>query len=389
MISTQPYRTSRIRLLFYWSTMGPYHFARMEAVAKVGEVDLLVVEGTSLDDHGWERRERPRSFELRTLSHELSSPQVLRRAKSGLCQAISEFRPDVIVTSGYAELALRRMALKAKRQGTRVLFWSESTAFDKPRYPWKEWLKGYMVRQYDGALVAGTPHKRYAVQLGLSESQVEIVGGVIDNALFSRGAQTARASANDLRATLGLPEGYFLYVGRFLPQKNLRRLLQAYGTYRRGSARGQTLDLVLVGGGPEEEAMRRIVTSEETPGVHFLGIRQIDELPTFYGLASWFILPSISEPWGLVVNEAMASGLPVLVSNRCGCVEDLVQDGVNGLVFSPDSEEAVAAALRQAAEMPREARERMGQASQRHIEQFSPEQYGDRVGAFVRRLLGR
>jgi glycosyltransferase involved in cell wall biosynthesis len=389
MISAEPHRISRIRLLFYWSTMGPYHFARMEAVAKAGEVDLLVVEGTSLDDHGWERRERPRSFELRTLAHELSSPAVLRWAKSGLRRAISEFRPDVIVTSGYAEPASRRVALQAKRRGTRVLFWSESTAFDKPRFPWKEWMKGYVVRQYDGALVAGTPHKRYAVQLGLSESQVEIVGGVVDNAFFSRGAPVVRASAHELRTTLELPEEYFLYVGRFLPQKNLRRLLRAYGAYRRGSARAQALDLVLVGGGPEEAAMRRVVTSEEIPGVYFLGVRQIDELPTFYGLASWFVLPSLSEPWGLVVNEAMASGLPVLLSNRCGCAEDLVQDGVNGLIFSPDSEEAIAEALWQAAELASEAREGMGHASQQRIEQFSPERYGSRVGAFVRRLLGR
>jgi glycosyltransferase involved in cell wall biosynthesis len=80
-------------------------------------------------------------------------------------------------------------------------------------------------------------------------------------------------------------------------------------------------------------------TVSSTPTVFFPGFRQIDELPRFYARAGCFIHPALVEPWGLVVNEAMACGLPVLASNRCGCATDLVQDGINGFIFDPSSVE--------------------------------------------------
>src|SRR5206468_3929765 len=116
-------------------------------------------------------------------------------------------------------------------------------------------------------------------------------------------------------------------------EKNLSRLIRAYHLYREQDT-VEPWDLVLVGGGPEEISLRRQVNESALKGVWFAGTRQIDDLPIYYALAKCFVLPSVSEPWGLVVNEAMASGLPVLVSDRCGSAE-LVQNGNNGFVFDP------------------------------------------------------
>src|SRR5690606_4192967 len=91
-------------------------------------------------------------------------------------------------------------------------------------------------------------------------------------------------------------------------------------------------------------------SANHTPTVHFYGFRQIDQNPIFYALATAFILPSTTEEWGLVINEAMASGLPVIASNRLGCAEDLVADGINGYTFNPDSEEELADALEKIAD---------------------------------------
>jgi glycosyltransferase involved in cell wall biosynthesis len=105
------------------------------------------------------------------------------------------------------------------------------------------------------------------------------------------------------------------------------------------------------------------------------GFKQYPELPNYYGLASAFVLPSISETWGLVVNEAMASGLPVLVSDRCGCAPDLVRDGTNGFTFDPYSVEEIASAMLRVWKMEDGELKRMGAESSRIIAAWGPERF--------------
>jgi glycosyltransferase involved in cell wall biosynthesis len=134
---------------------------------------------------------------------------------------------------------------------------------------------------------------------------------------------------------MGLPQNYFLYVGRFVEKKNLRRLLDAFSLYRKRAGSGGW-SIVLVGDGPEKEALEARSREADLAGsIVTRPFAQYAELPAYYGLAAAFVLPSLADQWGLVVNEAMASGLPVLVSKRCGCAEDLVTDGETGFTFDP------------------------------------------------------
>jgi glycosyltransferase involved in cell wall biosynthesis len=118
--------------------------------------------------------------------------------------------------------------------------------------------------------------------------------------------------------------------------------------------------------------------------VHLAGIQQAEELGAYYALARCFVLPSTSEPWGLVVNEAMSASLPVIVSSHCGCVEDLVEDGVNGFVFDPHDARALAALLEKASNSP--ALAAMGDHSQGRIQAFSPRRYAERLAAFLAQI---
>lgn len=115
----------------------------------------------------------------------------------------------------------------------------------------------------------------------------------------------------------------------------------------------------------------------QLPTVYLPGFKQYDELPSWYHRASAFVHVSTTEQWGLVVNEAMAAGLPVLVSKRCGCAPDLVQEGVNGFTFDPFDVEAMAQAMLQLASLPSQRREKMGQASGRIIADWGPERFGE------------
>ena len=105
------------------------------------------------------------------------------------------------------------------------------------------------------------------------------------------------------------------------------------------------------------------------------GFKQYPDLPAYYGLAGAFIHPSRTEPWGLVVNEAMASGLPVLVSNRCGCARELVSHGDNGFQFDPTDVAAAAGYMMQIAHDHQQRLAAMGQASRNRIGQWGPDRF--------------
>jgi glycosyltransferase involved in cell wall biosynthesis len=175
-----------------------------------------------------------------------------------------------------------------------------------------------------------------------------------------------------------LPRKFFLYVGRFAPEKNLRMLVQAFSVASHHAA-VEGWGLVLVGGGPLEEVLRRDALPMGDR-IRFVAFQQIDGLPAYYGLADALILPSLTEPWGLVVNEAMASGLPVVVSHQCGCVLDLVFPGVNGFVTDPHDPKSLAAALVAIAAEP-ERRQAYGRESARIIQNFSLETWARSLAA--------
>ncbi len=164
-------------------------------------------------------------------------------------------------------------------------------------------------------------------------------------------AAEVRSQLPQIRAIHRLPENYFLASARFVEKKNLLNLIRAYAQYRelaesKSDLRPLTSDLwslVLLGDGPLRSALSHLISDLRLQqSVLLPGFKQYGELPVYYACAKTFIHASTVEQWGLVVNEAMASGLPVLVSNRCGCARDLVHDAVNGFTFDPYNVEQLA-----------------------------------------------
>lgn len=365
--------------------MGPYHFARMRAFAEYGGVDLHVVESTSQDDHQWVRSNEEMGFSHVALSSAPLSQKTLAEVARDLQREVAKYRPDILVASGYTGGTPWKLLRRFKREGGTVILWSESTRLDRRRAWWREVVKSRLVRRFDGAFVAGQPQRRYLRELGMRDEQIGVVGGVIENQFFSEAAQRCRVSPEVNRKALHLPEDYFLYVGRFIPEKNLLSLLRAYKRYRRCCDSPKPWDLVLVGGGNEGPSLRQFVEREALEGVHWAGIRQAEELGDYYALARCFVLPSTSEPWGLVVNEAMAASLPVVVSDRCGCVEDLVEDGVNGFVFNCEEDRELTERLRRVSGGAVDLKA-MGRRSYERVQDFSPRRYAERLGTFLAKI---
>lgn len=301
-------------------------------------------------------------------------------------QWLDDCDPQAVVITGYYYPAMRAAAQWARRHGRASVYMGDSQRVDRPRIALREWLKGWWVRRhYDSAFVAGERAADYLTGMGFPRERIWTGYDVVDNDTIASGAADARAAASELRTRLGLPDRFFLFVGRFSDEKNLPRLLEAYAGYRQAAGR-QAWGLVMVGRGPQDDLLQR--RAQEIDGVVFAGFQQADQLPAYYGLASCLVLPSLSETWGLVVNEAMAAGLPVLVSPRCGCVPELVRTGWNGYLCDPLD---IAGMTRSMAVISSPAADidAMGAASRRIVDLYTPETWAQGLDDCLERTVAR
>jgi glycosyltransferase involved in cell wall biosynthesis len=320
----------RIALLF--KSFGPYHLARLRALR--AQHTVLALEFHDVDgDYNWGVADQKRAEGIASLSRDAGAE---RRSNIviKLEEELRRFSPDVVALPGYSEpLALAALCLCRKLRIPAILM-SDSHALGGERNPFRETLKRHLIKLFQSALVAGQGHAAYLAGLGFPRNDIAMGYDVIDNRHFASGADNARENAATLRHKHGLPERYVFCCSRFVQKKNLFFLLDAFDRHRRNAS--DAWDLVIVGEGPLRDAIANHVSKLGlTSHVHLLGRKSYDELPEIYGLARAFVLPSLTDEWGLVVNEAMAAGLPVLVSKGAGCHEDLVEDGVNGHVFDP------------------------------------------------------
>jgi glycosyltransferase involved in cell wall biosynthesis len=325
---------TRVALIF--TNYGPYHLARSRALTVSSDLDLTFIELASKERlYPWVVDDK--SIPLITLSegHYEDAPKKELIAK--LFRTLSVIDPDVVITAGYRELPMWAASVwtRVKRRACVMMF--ATTEGDRRRSWWKEYLKRQFIRtSFDAAICGGKAPRQYLNRLGMPDSRIWDKYNVVDNDHLSREAEKARERTDELRLQFGLPQNYFLFVGRFSEEKNILRLLGAYRAYKDAMPHGW--GLVLVGDGLQREQLKATAKRLNLSDVVWPGFKQADELPRFYALGGALVLPSTREPWGLVVNEAMACGVPVLVSKRCGCSADLVGEGKNGYTFDPEDE---------------------------------------------------
>jgi glycosyltransferase involved in cell wall biosynthesis len=392
------------RIMIVWGLWGPYHQRRFEAFRDHAAREGHSVTGASLFSGSSVNRWRSGNLPAGVIHFDLGKDETkFPLGRIGRLFAIPwKLRPDVALLPSYDHWSLALNAA-TRLAGSRVVMMNETHAGTARARGLKAWLKKRIVSSFHAALVGGAPHTRYFVSLGLPESKIFTGYDAVDNDYFARRAEEVRGRGSEVRSQYELPQHYFLSLGRFVPKKNLATLIRAYRKVLDSNQVCRT-HLVMVGSGEEEPQLRSLCrefrlpaydktsagvgnreskVEQELPGVHFYGFRQIDENPVFYALADVFVFPSLWEEWGLVVNEAMASGLPVVASETAGCAQDLLAAGTsgglaqigagvrqNGFVFDPKSAESLAQALLTLALAPA-LREVMGKASQGIVRSFS------------------
>jgi 1,2-diacylglycerol 3-alpha-glucosyltransferase len=368
-------------LAVIWIDWYAYHIARFRALAlhpalhnRVVGIELVgrggVHEGLVFRD--LQREELP----ITTLAREQSWRDVGQRRLAGLMWAhLNELGPDVVLVPGYYTLPAVASVVWAKLHGKRAVLMTESTRRDHLRRPIVEGLKRTLLRRFfDCAIAGGERQVSYLKELGFDSPSIGRLYDVVDNEYFRQQSESFRL---DGAPSGTLPEKYFLFVGRLAEEKNVDGLIRAFAAYR---DRGGDWSLIVVGDGPTAGALRNQTEQLNLTGsVHFAGLKRASELGFYYAHAGCFILPSWREPWGLVVNEAMAAKLPVILSDCCGCSDDLLEEGRNGYRFDPATEEALPRLMSHVSRLSKGQRRQMGERSAGIIARYSPELWAEEV----------
>lgn len=332
-----------MKILILWSNWAGY----MDAVARelqttTGcELDVVVTGGSAQAPF-----EKKNFFNYPCRTFAQSDTAALERL-------VAEERYDLALVCGWHIPAYRKAAAALKGRTPRVLC-MDNQWLSTPR----QWLgtiafRLHLKRLYDWALVPGGRQATFASRLGIP------VGRIIEGH-YSCDFDTFRA-----------PEGHaatdrsFLFVGRLVEAKGMDVLA---GAWRRFAAVPEFADwrLVIAGTGPLTE------TIEGLPRCERLGFVQPGDLPAVMHRVGAFVLASRYEPWGLVVHEAAAAGLPIIATDRCGAADYYLRNGVNGVRIPAENEDALLAALVEVAKRSPDERAAMGRFSATLARQRTP-----------------
>jgi glycosyltransferase involved in cell wall biosynthesis len=364
---------ARARLVVQFPRLGPYHAARLAAALRRGHVEALE-SSVGEDEYAWASAEGDTGFARHSLP--AGAPGKAARVE----ETLGRLRPDVVALCGWSDPAALAGLRWCLRTGVPAVLMSDSLKPARPSWATQA-LKRRLVGLFGAGLVGGAAHAHYLAELGMPRERIFTGYDVVDNQHFARGADAARESDGSARAGRGLPARYFFACQRLIPEKNPLGLLAAFARYRT-QAGSTAWDLVIAGDGPlREEVMRAAAEPPLAGHVRLLGRVGYRELPGLYGLAGGFVLASVSDTWGLATNEAMAAGLPVVVSRACGCFAELIRDGENGFGFDPRDEAELARVLLWLGGQGEEVRRRLGRAARETIERWSPDVFADALWA--------
>jgi glycosyltransferase involved in cell wall biosynthesis len=366
------------RLVIVTEIIAPYRITVFNALAKHEGIDLKVIFLSETDPtlRQWRVYKDEICFSYEVLpSWRFRAGGLHFLLNARLSESLNKFSPEAIICGGYNYVASWQAQMWARRRRVRFVLWSESNAQDArgQRKP-VEFLKAHFRKRCDGFVVPGKSAFEYLRLLGAPAEMIFAAPNAVDNAFFAAQAEEAERQPAAFREKLGLPRRFILFVGRLVPEKGVFELLEAYAKLESGLR--AEVGMVFVGDGLSREDLAQQAKRISPGAVCFPGFAQREDLAGLYALAEALVLPTHSDPWGLVVNEAMACGLPIIVSSVAGCSVDLVEDGWNGYVVPPRDSEKLSVAINSLMRQP-ELKQRMSMRSLERIRNYSPEACAD------------
>jgi glycosyltransferase involved in cell wall biosynthesis len=370
----------RRKVLVLHNIMAPYRFPLFRALAQQPGIDLTVwFMSRSARNRRWRTYDEDLGFRYEVL------PSVeINRGSTDLFTyvlnysfplrfATNEF--DTLISAGWLDFAAQAGFVSSKVLGRKFILWSESTAYEPSwRRSIAQPMVKLMVRGSNALIAVGTRSMQYLRSLGARDERIFTAYSTVDVEHFREVSVRARLEREQLKSSRGIRQRLVvLFCGQLIERKGLRDLVTAFARLNPSQADAA---LVLVGYGPLAEVLVAMAAELGIrEHVYVLDHVEVEDMPRLYAIGDVFVLPSLEETWGLVVNEAMACGLPLVVSDHVGSSVDLVREGHNGFIVPAGDPTMLAKRL--GTLLGEDAtREKFGRCSARLVDNFTPERAG-------------
>ena len=278
---------------------------------------------------------------------------------------------DAVILFGWNKVLFWQAIWWAKKYNISLILRAESNL--KHIQSWlTKWIKKVLFpilfKQFKAFMSIGSHNSELYLHYGVQKTAIHDAPYCVDNDFFAEGASKSAIKARQLRLSLGIPESdtVFLFMAKFVDRKRPLDLINAAVKNRECC----NFHVILVGGGELMEVCQSAITTNQLDNVHLVGFINQTELPTYYAAADVFVLPSHYETWGLVLNEAMACGLPGIVSDTCGATQDMIIEGETGYSYPMGDVQQLAKLMMLMAENSDNCQQ-MGLRAADHVQNFS------------------
>lgn len=331
----EPKVEKNVRVLLLHNFLSPYRVPLFEELATRFDLDVWIL-GDIRSVRNWPSQHAGAAFRYQMLPRitiPLGSPYNVILLNHTLPGELDRHRHDVIICCGWDTPAAFYTAWHARRAGVPFILWSGSTLAEPT---WLRMLTSPMVRRLvkgcSAWLAYGSRARDYLVSLGAQRQRTFLAYNTVETSEFSRACESAMATREALRRQLGItPRNVILYSGNLLDLKGVGDLIEAFALF---ADVDRDTCLLLAGAGRHETKYReRVRQLGLDTRVVFAGFVQRHDMPQYYALADLLAVPSRKDVWALVVNEALACGVPVAASEAAGASADLIQHGVNGYIL--------------------------------------------------------
>ncbi len=279
-----------------------------------------------------------------------------------------KYNPDVVIVGGWDLFAYQVAFFYAKLFCKKFILRSGSTKYEKS---WRRSLAKPLVKLIvlvsDAFIAYGSRAREHLISLGAKPKKIFLAYNTIDVGFFQKEIKKWRSQKLRVKARVRVKtDNVILYVGQLIERKGVGYLIKAFAKLREEF---KDVSLLIVGYGLLEGELRELVRKRRIPDVFFIIGRDWREMPIFYAIADLFVLPSLEEVWGLVINEAMVAGLPVITTDRAGASVDLIEEGRNGYIIESKNLQALYKAMKKIIENA-ELSIKMGKESKNSIRAF-------------------
>jgi len=372
-----------VRVAILTEIISPYRIPVFNHLAANPEIDLKVIFASETEGL---RHWRVAKEQIRFDYEVLPGWAIARTYQNAslffnptIIQTLHRGRFDIVIFGGYQHPSYWMALAYCKLMGKDTILWSESTLKDfRIQSGLRNRVKKLLINVFNRYVVPGTAQRDYLLSFSRKTDAIWTAPNAVDVDFFSKWSEEYRQQKETLKTAMDIEGDVILFVGRLIDEKGLGDLLHAFEQV----SQNYKVTLLIVGSGQQEQQYREYVEQHRLP-VIFAGFQQQEDLPRYYAIADVFAFPTHTDPWGLVLNEAMSSSLPVIVSTAAGAANDLVKPGWNGYIHASGDTDGLVHAMKSLLNSP-ELRVEMGYNSRRMIEAYTPEKCAE---GFVNMLL--